>query len=247
MTKGERNMERIDKLLALHGFGSRRDVGALIRKGGVTVNGAPVKKADAKIDPERDELRVLGEPVALRRTVTLMMNKPAGVLSASRDARAKTVVDLLPPEQYRRGLFPAGRLDRDTEGLLILTDDGDLAHRMLSPKSHVYKLYEAELDKPATKEDAVLFAQGLQAGELSCLPADLILGPDPRVARLRIREGKFHQVKRMFHAVGKEVLHLRRLEIGALALDPALRPGEARFLSEEEKAKIFLPAREEGA
>ena len=160
------NMESIDKVLALHGFGSRKEVAALVKRGGVTVNGSPVKKADVKIDPERDEVLVMGEPVTLRRTLVLMMNKPAGVLSASRDSRAKTVVDLLPPELSRRGLFPAGRLDKDTEGLLILTDDGDLAHRMLSPKSHVYKLYEAELDKPVGEEDVRLFAQGMRAGEL---------------------------------------------------------------------------------
>lgn len=240
------NMERIDKVLALHGFGSRKEVAALVKRGGVTVNGSPVKKADVKIDPERDEVLVMGEPVTLRRTLVLMMNKPAGVLSASRDSRAKTVVDLLPPELSRRGLFPAGRLDKDTEGLLILTDDGDLAHRMLSPKSHVYKLYEAELDKPVGEEDVRLFAQGLQAGELECLPAQLFPGEDPRVARVRIREGKFHQVKRMFHAVGKEVIHLRRLSIGSLSLDPSLKPGEARLLSEEEQAKIFEPEGEKG-
>ena len=239
------NMERIDKVLALHGFGSRKEVAALVKRGGVTVNGSPVKKADVKIDPERDEVLVMGEPVTLRRTLVLMMNKPAG-LSASRDSRAKTVVDLLPPELSRRGLFPAGRLDKDTEGLLILTDDGDLAHRMLSPKSHVYKLYEAELDKPVGEEDVRLFAQGLRAGELECLPAQLFPGEDPRVARVRIREGKFHQVKRMFHAVGKEVIHLRRLSIGNLSLDPSLKPGEARLLSEEEQAKIFEPEGEKG-
>lgn len=240
------NMERIDKVLALHGFGSRKEVAALVKRGGVTVNGSPVKKADVKIDPERDEVLVMGEPVTLRRTLVLMMNKPAGVLSASRDSRARTVVDLLPPELSRRGLFPAGRLDKDTEGLLILTDDGDLAHRMLSPKNHVYKLYEAELDKPVGEEDVRLFAQGLRAGELECLPAQLIPGEDPRVARVRIREGKFHQVKRMFHAVGKEVIRLRRLSIGNLSLDPSLKPGEARLLSEEEQAKIFEPEGEKG-
>lgn len=232
-------MERIDKILALHNFGSRKEVGALIRRGGVTVNGVPVKKADEKIDPEHDEVRVLGEPVTLRRHVVLMMNKPGGVLSASRDPKAKTVVDLLPPELYRRGLFPAGRLDKDTEGLLILTDDGDLAHRMLAPKSHVYKLYQARLDKPATPQDVELFAQGLRAGELDCLPAELILGEDPCIVLVRIREGKFHQVKRMFHAVGKEVIQLRRLSIGNLNLDPSLGPGETRFLSENEIASIF--------
>ena len=165
---------------------------------------------------------------------------PGGVLSASRDARAETVVNLLPAQWQRRGLFPAGRLDKDTEGLLILTDDGDLAHRMLAPKSHVSKLYEAELDKPATAQDAAAFAAGLQAGELTCLPAELLL-PEAggTTVRVRVCEGKFHQVKRMFHAVGKEVLRLRRLSVGGLRLDPALAPGEARLLTPEEIALIF--------
>lgn len=233
-------MERLDKILALHNVGSRREAGALVRRGSVTVNGLPVKKPDVKIDPERDEVCVNGTMLSLHSRVALMMNKPAGVLSASRDARAETVVDLLPAQWQRRGLFPAGRLDKDTEGLLILTDDGGLAHRMLAPKSHVSKLYEAELDKPATAQDAAAFAAGLQAGELTCLPAELLL-PEAGGATVRVRvcEGKFHQVKRMFHAVGKEVLRLRRLSVGGLWLDPALAPGEARLLTPEEIALIF--------
>ena len=232
-------MERIDKILALHNYGSRKEVGGLIRSGAVTVNGAPVRKSDLKIDPERDEVRVSGERAVLRKRVVLMMHKPAGVLSATRDGKGETVLDLLPPELYRRGLFPAGRLDKDTTGLLILTDDGDLAHRMLAPKSHVYKLYEARLDKPASPEDAEAFARGLQAGELECLPAELTFTGDPLTVRVSVREGKFHQIKRMFHAVGKEVTALKRLSIGGLRLDPALAPGEARFLTAAEEALIF--------
>ena len=236
-------MERIDKLLALHGFGSRRDVGALIRKGGVTVNGAPVKKADAKIDPERDELRVLGEPVALRRTVTLMMNKPAGVLSATEDKRCPTVLDLLPPEYGRRGLFPAGRLDKDTTGLLLLTDDGDLAHRMLAPKSHVYKLYRARTALPVTQGDIEAFREGVRFGEIQYAPARLeVEEGDSRCALVEIREGKFHQVKRMFEARGNKVVALERLRIGSLELDPALAPGQVRPVGEEELKLLFLPA-----
>ena len=216
-------MERIDKILALHNYGSRKEVGGLIRSGAVTVNGAPVKKPDLKIDPERDEVRVSGERAVLRRRVVLMMHKPAGVLSATRDGKGETVLDLLPPEL----------------GLLILTDDGDLAHRMLAPKSHVYKLYEARLDKPASPEDAEAFARGLQAGELECLPAELTFTGDPLTVRVRVREGKFHQVKRMFHAVGKEVTALKRLSIGKLQLDPLLAPGEARLLTAAEEALIF--------
>ena len=232
-------MERIDKVLALHGFGSRKEVAALVKRGGVTVNGSPVKKADVKIDPERDEVLVMGEPVTLRRTLVLMMNKPAGVLSASRDSRAKTVVDLLPPELSRRGLFPAGRLDKDTEGLLILTDDGDLAHRMLSPKSHVYKLYQALLDQPVDARDVQAFEQGIQWEEERYAPARLWTEGDPRTAFVEIREGRFHQVKRMFQARGKNVLQLKRLKIGGLALDNTLPEGDCRLLTSEETQTIF--------
>lgn len=234
-------MERLDKILALHNVGSRKEAGALVRAGAVTVNGRAAARPEQKVDPEQDEIAVHGRPLTLRRHVYLMMNKPAGVLSAARDKNAPTVMDLLPPQLRRRGLFPAGRLDKDTEGLLLLTDDGGLAHRMLSPKSHVYKLYEARLDRPAQPGDQAAFAAGLQAGELSCLPARLSWGEDPCLVQVEVREGKFHQVKRMFHAVGKEVVALRRLRIGGLSLDPALSPGQARFLTGEEVEKIFLP------
>ncbi|WP_195891768.1 pseudouridine synthase [Anaeromassilibacillus senegalensis] len=232
-------IERLDKVLASQNVGSRKEVGALVRRGAVTVNGAVVKKADYKVDADRDAIEVNGQRVRFQKYVYIMMNKPMGVLSAARDERQKTVVDLLPPELRRRGLFPAGRLDRDTEGLLIITDDGDFAHRMLAPKSHVFKLYEAELDLPATPEDVTAFAQGLELDDMTCLPAELFLPENGARVRVRIREGKFHQVKRMFRAVGKTVVRLKRLQIGGLALDPALEPGQARPLDQEELASIF--------
>ena len=239
-------MERLDKLLAATGQWSRKEAKALVKAGRVQVGGARPKGPEDKV-AEGTPVTVDGRPIATEQGVYVMLHKPAGVVSSTQDPRERTVLDLLPQHLRRRALFPVGRLDKDTEGLLILTDDGDLAHRMLSPKSHVYKLYEAELDKPVGEEDVRLFAQGLRAGELECLPAQLIPGEDPRVARVRIREGKFHQIKRMFHAVGKEVIHLRRLSIGSLSLDPSLKPGEARLLSEEEQAKIFEPEGEKGA
>ncbi len=232
-------IERLDKVLASQNVGSRKEVGALVRRGAVTVNGAVVKKADHKVDADRDAIEVNGQRLCVQKYVYIMMNKPAGVLSAARDGRQKTVVDLLPPELLRRGLFPAGRLDRDTEGLLIITDDGDFAHRMLAPKSHVFKLYEAELDLPAVPEDVKAFAQGLKLDDMTCLPAELFLPENGTRVRVRIREGKFHQVKRMFRAVGKTVVYLKRLQIGGLALDPALEPGQARLLGKEELASIF--------
>ena len=177
-----------------------------------------------------------------QRHVYLMMNKPAGVVSASRDSREKTVVDLVPPALSRRDLFPAGRLDRDTTGLLILTDDGEFAHRMLSPKKHVYKLYEASVDGPVGAEEIEKFAAGvaLEDGTV-CLPAGLTVVKQGTAweTLVEIREGKFHQVKKMFLAVGRRVLRLKRVRIGGLELDKTLKEGECRELTKEELALIF--------
>ena len=164
-------MERLDKILSSQGVGSRKEAGILIRRGLVHVNGILATRPETKTDPERDQITIEGKPLRFQRHVYLMMNKPAGVVSASRDSREKTVVDLVPPVLSRRDLFPAGRLDRDTTGLLILTDDGELAHRMLSPKKHVYKLYEASVDGPVGAEEIEKFAAGvaLEDGTV-CLP-----------------------------------------------------------------------------
>lgn len=242
--------ERLDKILASQNRGSRREAGAMIRRGLVTVNGAAVVRPEAKCDPEADMIAVEGAPLAFQRFVFLMMNKPPGVLSASRDSRSKTVLDLLPPALCRRGLFPAGRLDRDTEGLLILTDDGAFAHKMLAPKSHVFKVYHALLDLPIDAGDQEAFAAGLELWDRTCLPAELLPlppekaergGPAPgRRVQVKICEGKFHQVKKMFEARGKTVLSLKRVQIGRLRLDAALRPGEARPMTAEEVKMIFL-------
>ena len=165
------------------------------------------------------------------------------MLSATEDKRCPTVLDLLPPEYGRRGLFPAGRLDKDTTGLLLLTDDGDLAHRMLAPKSHVYKLYRARTALPVTQGDIEAFREGVRFGEIQYAPARLeVEEGDPRCALVEIREGKFHQVKRMFEARGNKVVALERLRIGSLELDPALAPGQVRPVGEEELKLLFLPA-----
>ena len=202
--------ERLDKILASQNIGSRKEVGTLVRKGAVTVNGEIQKKPDAKVDGEIDEICVNGVPLLFQRNLYIMMNKPAGVLSAVRDSHMDTVLDLLPPKYQRRGLFPAGRLDRDTEGLMIITNDGDFAHKMLSPKSEIFKVYHAKLDAPITNEDIKQFAQGLIIGALQCLPAALEVlekGNEPW-AQVTICEGKFPQVKRMFAACGKKVVYL---------------------------------------
>ena len=232
---------RLDKILVSQNIGSRKEVQKLIRSGRVCVNAAVCKRPEEKADPETARIAIDGEPLCFKRHLYLMMNKPKGVLSASRDSRAQTVLDLLPPALKRRGLFPAGRLDIDTEGLLIITDDGDFAHRMLSPKKKVYKHYHAIIDGPVGEHEKKAFAQGVEFSDgTKCLPAALSVikeGENPLVL-IKICEGKFHQVKKMFLAVGRRVLSLRRVQIGALKLDESLKSGQVRELTEEEREKI---------
>lgn len=235
-------MQRLDKLLASQGLGSRKEVGALLRAGRVTVDGDVVRSGESKVDGDAQRIVVDGTVISYRQYLYLMMNKPAGVISASSDPKARTVVDLVPPALHRRGLFPAGRLDKDTTGLLILTDDGDFAHRMLSPKKGVDKLYHAVVDAPITQTEIEAFRKGIVfADGTVCLPAGLLVlqeGENPLV-QVCIREGKFHQVKKMFLSVGRTVLALRRVQIGALKLDQALAEGECRELTQEELKFVF--------
>lgn len=231
--------ERLDKFLSSQGFGTRKEVGKLIRGGAVAVDGVPQRDPSAKVEPAA-AVTVEGRPVQYQKHLYIMMNKPAGVLSATEDRRQRTVLDLLPEDLRRRGLFPAGRLDKDTTGFLLITDDGELAHRMLSPKKHVYKMYLAELDAPVTEEDALAFQQGVCWGEEQYAPARLWTQEgDPAAAFVQIREGRFHQVKRMFESRGKQVVSLKRLKIGGLSLDGTLQEGECRLLSPEEIEQIF--------
>ncbi len=234
--------ERLDKVLAAQSTWSRKDVREMVKKGWVTVNGAPVRQADQKICWETDRVAVGGREVLLRPHLYLMMNKPEGVVSATRDGGA-TVIDLVPPELKRGGLFPAGRLDKDTTGLMIITDDGELAHRILSPKNHVPKTYLARLDRPVTPEMGERFAAGLPlAGEDVCLPARLEK-VEENLARVTLRQGMYHQIKRMFLACGARVVELRRISMGALKLDETLGPGQCRELTPEELE--LLQVREE--
>lgn len=251
--KGQ-EMERLDKILVSQNVGSRKEVQKLIKEGLVTVDGKICKKPETKLEPESSEILVNGTPLSFQRHVYIMMNKPAGVLSASNDKRAETVIDLLPEEMKRRGLFPAGRLDKDTTGLIIITDDGDFAHNMLAPKKHVYKLYRAETDGEITESHIESFREGIVFEDgTECLPAELyrtcpleepyrdFFGGDenPCAGFVRICEGKFHQVKKMFAAVGLHVVSLKRLSVGGLVLDIDLNCGEARYLSNCEKNLIF--------
>ena len=233
-------MERLDKIISATGKKSRREVHEMVRQGRVLVDGKPAPAADMKVDPQTAVILLDGEPLGYEKFTYVMLHKPAGVLTATEDRRQETVLDLLPPELRRRALSPVGRLDKDTEGLLLLTNDGQLAHRLLSPKSHVDKVYYARVDGALEPGDIAAFAAGMTLGDgLECLPAGLeILSPTE--ALVTLREGKFHQVKRMLAARGKPVLYLKRLSMGRLRLDPALAPGAWRMLTEEERSALNL-------
>lgn len=232
-------MERLDKLLAGTGKWSRREVKALVRQGLVRVDGRLAASAEDKLDPAAAVVTVAGETVALHRFTYVLLHKPAGVLTATEDRKQPTVLDLLPPELRRIGLAPVGRLDKDTEGLLLLTNDGELAHRLLSPKYHVEKRYFARVDGELSAADAEAFARGMTLGDgLECLPAGLEVLPD-RVCIVTLREGKFHQVKRMLAARGAPVLYLKRLSMGPLTLDDSLAAGAYRLLRAEEILALY--------
>lgn len=232
-------MERLDKLLAGTGKWSRREVKALVRQGLVRVDGRLAASAEDKLDPAAAIITVAGETISLCRFTYVMLHKPAGVLTATEDRKQPTVLDLLPPELRRIGLAPVGRLDKDTEGLLLLTNDGELAHRLLSPKYHVDKRYLARVDGELSAADAEAFARGITLGDgLECLPAGLEVLPD-RVCVVTLREGKFHQVKRMLAARGAPVLYLKRLSMGPLTLDDSLAAGAYRLLRAEEILALY--------
>lgn len=232
-------MERLDKLLAGTGKWSRREVKALVRQGLVRVDGRLAASAEDKLDPAATVVTVAGETIALHRFTYVLLHKPAGVLTATEDRKQPTVLDLLPPELRRIGLAPVGRLDKDTEGLLLLTNDGELAHRLLSPKYHVDKRYLARVDGELSATDAEAFARGMTLGDgLECLPAGLELLPG-RACIVTLREGKFHQVKRMLAARGAPVLYLKRLSMGPLTLDDSLAAGAYRLLRAEEISALY--------
>lgn len=233
--------ERLDKIVASTGKWSRREAKELARRGLVTVNGAAVRSVEEKFDPEAAEISVNGEALSYRRYTWIMLNKPAGYLSATEDGREKTVLDLLPRELGRRELFPVGRLDKDTEGLLLLSNEGSLAHALLSPKRHVDKTYYARTAGRLTEEDCRAFAAGMVLEDgLRCLPAvlEILSSGEGSEARVTLREGKFHQVKRMLAARGKPVAYLERIRMGSVVLDPDLSRGAFRFLTEEEIASL---------
>lgn len=239
-------MIRLDKYLADMGEGTRQEVKKYIRQGRILIDGMPVKKPEYKVDEARQRVTLDGRDIGYSRFEYYMLNKPAGVVSATEDVADRTVVELIAGRK-RKDLFPVGRLDKDTEGLLLITNDGALAHRLLSPKSHVDKCYYARVQGLVTEEDVKKFLAGVDIGtakqpertapgRLQILDADESSG----VSRIRlvIQEGKYHQVKRMFAAVGKKVCYLRRESMGSLVLDAGLKPGEYRKLTDEELREL---------
>lgn len=234
---------RLDRMLSSQGIGSRKEIKKHLSDGNITVNGKVVKSAAIKVDTAKDTVRAAGKTVVYSEHIYIMMNKPSGVISASNDPKAETVINLLPEELTRPGLFPAGRLDRDTEGFMLITDDGEFAHSILSPKRHVDKSYFAVIDGGLTDDQIKQFETGLDIGEgFTSLPAKLEFAEklsDGRAAfNVTIHEGKFHQIKRMFYALGREVLYLKRTAIGNLPLDETLESGDSRALSADEIDKI---------
>ncbi len=230
---------RLDKFLADSGFGTRSEIKKLIKSGAVTVSdkGGERLKPETKIDENNDCVFVYGEKVVYRKFIYLMLNKPDGYVSATYDYKLPVVLDLVPEEYLHFEPFPVGRLDIDTEGLLILTNDGALSHRLLSPKSHVPKTYYAKIDSFVTENDVTAFKDGVVLDDgYKTLPAELKILKSDSVSEieLTITEGKFHQVKRMFEAVGKKVIYLKRIKMNNLKLDEELGLGEVRELSEDE-------------
>lgn len=238
---GGMGMQRLDKILASTGRWSRREAGELARRGQVLVDGVPARSASGKADPQASEILVCGEPLAYQEFTWIMLNKPAGYLSATEDGRGVTVLDLLPKELQRRNLFPVGRLDKDTEGLLLLTNEGAVAHALLSPRRHVDKVYYVRTAGQLTAEDCAVFAEGMSlGGGLVCQPAklEILRAGEESEALVTLREGKFHQVKRMLAACGKLVLYLERVQMAGLELDRALPRGGFRFLTAKEAESL---------
>jgi len=231
-------VERLDKVLSNLGYGSRKEIKGIVKKKLVEVDGVIAKDSAMQLDPEKAVIKVNGELVKYRQYIYLLMNKPSGVVSATFDNHDETVVDLLDVDYQVFEPFPVGRLDKDTVGLLLLTNDGELNHRLIAPKYHVDKVYYAQINKPVDEEDIKAFEKGVVLDDgYQCMPAKLeIISSDDDGAEVyvTIQEGKFHQVKRMFQSREKTVVYLRRIKFGSLVLDESLEEGEYRELTEEE-------------
>ena len=231
--------ERLDKIIASCGLYSRKEVKQLVREGRISVDGSVKVKPEDKFDPEAAQIQIDARVIHYQQFTYLMLHKPAGYVTATTDYKDLTVMDLLPQKYRTKGLFPVGRLDKDTEGLLLITDDGMLAHNLLAPGKHVDKVYAARINGQLTAEDQEAFARGLILSDgTRCLPAVLELTPDPAEVIVTIREGKYHQVKRMLASRGAPVISLKRLQMGPLYLDSSLSPGEYRELTAQEISSL---------
>ena len=233
--------ERLDKLISSQSMMTRSDASKLIRSGCVSVNGNQVKNTAFKADTEADNIEVNGEKFCYKKNIYIMMNKPDGIVSASRDPKEKTVVDIVPDELKRPDLFPAGRLDKDTTGFVLITDDGEFAHNILSPRHHIDKTYLAETDKIINEDFLENMRNGMMLGDEQLLEAeiDLVENNGNPVYRIVLREGKYHQIKRMIASTNANLLSLRRIRMGNLDLDENLAPGECREITQEELKLIY--------
>ncbi len=234
-------MIRLDKFLTDMGCGTRSVIKNLVHKGKVSVNGEVIKKPEIKINEDEDVVLLDGEEIKYNRYEYFMLNKPDGYVSATTDRNEKTVLDLLKAEDRRKDLFPVGRLDKDTEGLLVISNDGEMAHKILSPKNHIAKTYYVKVNGRIENEHIEIFEKGIDIGEKNITKPGIlkiIKSSDISEAELTIYEGKFHQVKRMFEAVGMKVVYLKRIKMGTLGLDETLKPGEYRRLTLEETEQL---------
>lgn len=234
-------MIRLDKFLTDMGCGTRSVIKNLVHKGKVSVNGEVIKKPEIKINEDEDVVLLDGEEIRYNRYEYFMLNKPDGYVSATTDRNEKTVLDLLKAEDRRKDLFPVGRLDKDTEGLLVISNDGEMAHKILSPKNHIAKTYYVKVNGRIENEHIDTFEKGIDIGEKNITKPGIlkiIKSGDISEAELTIYEGKFHQVKRMFEVVGMKVVYLKRIKMGTLGLDETLKPGEYRRLTLEETEQL---------
>ena len=233
---------RLDKFFSDMGLLSRRDCARAVSRGEITVDGVPATRADMKIDEGKSRVALRGEEISFSKYVYVMLHKPAGYISATTDGRAPVVTELLPEVLQKRGLFPSGRLDKDTTGFMLLTDDGALSHKLLSPKHHVEKVYSFALDVPLPAGAEERFLAGVTLGEEMCKPASLSLAPDRMAGEIVLTEGKYHQIKRMMQGEGCTVTSLKRESFGGIPLDESLSPGAWRYLTKEERDTLLHAA-----
>lgn len=229
---------RIDKLLSEMGKASRTESAKLARQGKILVNGAAVKRADVHINPDKDVITLCGSEISYKKFTYIMLNKPQGYVSATEDTREQTVLDLLNDEERRKNLFPCGRLDKNTLGLVILTNDGESAHRLLSPKHHVSKVYRFQTKSPLSQSDKEALERGVDIGGYVTKPCKISLSGETE-GEITLTEGKYHQIKRMLEAVNNKITYLERISFGAIELDNSLARGEWRYLTDEEE-KLML-------